>query len=143
MIDPIGLPKDRPGQFIVDGVPTALKPSRSRPPRPKPRADGPILFVARDGQRLPAIIEALAFAAPDLPVLELPAWDCLPYDRVSPGADAAARRLDALSAMVALQQEAAPRRRAHHRQRAAAAHAAGRGDRGAGVSAPGPATRST
>ena len=70
-----------------------------------------MLFVARDGQRLPAIVEALAFAAPDLPVLEFPAWDCLPYDRVSPGADAAARRLDALSAMIALREEAAPRRR--------------------------------
>ncbi|WP_292322975.1 hypothetical protein, partial [Mesorhizobium sp.] len=64
--------------------------------------DKPVLFVARDGQRLPAIIDALAFAAPGLPVLELPAWDCLPYDRVSPGADAAARRLDALSAIIAL-----------------------------------------
>ena len=58
--------------------------------------------MARDGQRLPAIIEALSFAAPGLPVLELPAWDCLPYDRVSPGSDAAAKRLDALTAMIAL-----------------------------------------
>src|SRR6185312_2962544 len=33
---------------------------------------------------------------------ELPAWDCLPYDRVSPGSDAAARRRDALTAMIAL-----------------------------------------
>ena len=66
---------------------------------------GRSLFVARDGQRLPAIVEALAFAAPDLPVLEFPAWDCLPYDRVSPGADAAARRLDALAAMIALRKK--------------------------------------
>ncbi len=58
--------------------------------------------MARDGQRLPAIADALAFARPTLPVLEFPAWDCLPYDRVSPGADAAARRIDALSAMAAL-----------------------------------------
>ena len=35
-------------------------------------------------------------------MLEFPAWDCLPYDRVSPGADAAARRLHALAAMAAL-----------------------------------------
>ena len=64
--------------------------------------DKPLIFVVRDGQRLPAIAETLAFASPGLPVLELPAWDCLPYDRVSPGADAAARRLDAMAAMVAL-----------------------------------------
>jgi transcription-repair coupling factor (superfamily II helicase) len=31
--------------------------------------------------------------APDIPVLTLPGWDCLPYDRVSPGADVSARRL--------------------------------------------------
>ncbi|MFC6490644.1 transcription-repair coupling factor, partial [Nitratireductor sp. GCM10026969] len=48
---------------------------------------------------------ALRFAAPGLPLLELPAWDCLPYDRVSPGADAAARRLDALSAMASLRRK--------------------------------------
>ncbi|MBO6725168.1 MAG: transcription-repair coupling factor [Rhizobiaceae bacterium] len=64
--------------------------------------DAPLLFVVRDGQRIPSLREALAFAVPPLPVLELPAWDCLPYDRVSPGADAAARRLDAMSAMAAL-----------------------------------------
>ena len=64
--------------------------------------DRPFIFVARDGQRLPAITETLAFAAPGLPVLELPAWDCLPYDRVSPGSDAAARRLEAMVAMAAL-----------------------------------------
>src|SRR5690606_28303227 len=38
-------------------------------------------------------------------VLELPAWDCLPYDRVSPGSDAAARRLDAMAAMAALREK--------------------------------------
>ena len=61
--------------------------------------DAPLLLVVRDGQRIPSLREALAFAVPSLPVLELPAWDCLPYDRVSPGADAAARRLDAMAAM--------------------------------------------
>jgi transcription-repair coupling factor (superfamily II helicase) len=34
----------------------------------------------------------LGFAAPDIPVLTLPGWDCLPYDRVSPSADTSARR---------------------------------------------------
>jgi transcription-repair coupling factor (superfamily II helicase) len=41
----------------------------------------------------------LAFFAPDIPVLTLPGWDCLPYDRVSPGADISARRLAALSSL--------------------------------------------
>jgi transcription-repair coupling factor (superfamily II helicase) len=103
LIDPIGLPKGKAGQFIVDGVADGYEAFALVAVSAEIAPDRPLLFVARDGQRLPAIIDALAFAAPDLPVLEFPAWDCLPYDRVSPGSDAAARRLDALSAMIALQ----------------------------------------
>ncbi|RUU51368.1 hypothetical protein EOD07_29640 [Mesorhizobium sp. M2C.T.Ca.TU.002.02.1.1] len=102
LIPSIGLPKGRVGQFTVDGVADGYEAFALVETAREIAPDKPVLFVARDGQRLPAIIEALAFAAPGLPVLELPAWDCLPYDRVSPGADAAARRLDALSAMIAL-----------------------------------------
>lgn len=39
---------------------------------------------------------AVRFFAPGLNVIEFPAWDCLPYDRVSPNPDIVARRLDAL-----------------------------------------------
>ncbi len=105
LIDKIGLPQDRPGQFIVDGVADGYEAFALAQVAAEAAGDCPLLFVARDGQRLPAIAEALAFAAPELPVLEFPAWDCLPYDRVSPGSDAAARRLDALSAMIALQEK--------------------------------------
>jgi transcription-repair coupling factor (superfamily II helicase) len=99
---PIGLPKSGTGLFIVDGVADGYEAFALATISEEMAKDGPVLFIARDGQRLPAIVEALAFAAPGLPVLELPAWDCLPYDRVSPGSDASARRLDALSAMIAL-----------------------------------------
>jgi transcription-repair coupling factor (superfamily II helicase) len=102
LIPKIGLPKDGTGSFLVDGVADGYEAFALARLAAEAAADGPLLFVARDGQRLPAIIDGLAFAAPDLPVLELPAWDCLPYDRVSPGADAAARRLDALAGMAAL-----------------------------------------
>ncbi|MDX8493364.1 transcription-repair coupling factor [Mesorhizobium sp. VK22B] len=102
LIPSIGLPKGRAGQFIVDGVADGYEAFALVRTAHEIAPNKPVLFVARDGQRLPAIIEALAFAAPGLPVLELPAWDCLPYDRVSPGADAAARRLDAFSAIIAL-----------------------------------------
>src|SRR3546814_21150804 len=40
---------------------------------------------------------ALRFFAPELNVLTLPAWDCQPYDRVSPNAEIAARRMDTLN----------------------------------------------
>ncbi|MEO1311683.1 MAG: transcription-repair coupling factor, partial [Pseudomonadota bacterium] len=56
-----------------------------------------VLFVARDAQRAAAAREAARFFAPDLPVVDLPAWDCLPYDRVSPSADVIAKRMAALA----------------------------------------------
>ncbi|WP_244631275.1 transcription-repair coupling factor [Aureimonas sp. ME7] len=59
----------------------------------------------RDGNRMGELEDALRFVAPDLPVLTLPAWDCLPYDRVGPSSDAAARRLSAMSAIGALRRD--------------------------------------
>ena len=65
------------------------------------RAGMPVAYVLSDGQRIADFEQMLSFVAPDIPVLTLPAWDCLPYDRVSPGADTEARRLSALSGLVA------------------------------------------
>ena len=53
--------------------------------------------VARDESRARAFNEALAFAAPDFEILDLPGWDCQPYDRVSPNASISARRMTALA----------------------------------------------
>ena len=102
LIPTIGLPKGRAGSFVLDGVADGFEAFALSGIAEEIAPDRPLIFVARDGQRLPALVEGLAFAAPGLPVLDLPAWDCLPYDRVSPGSDAAARRLDALAAMAAL-----------------------------------------
>jgi transcription-repair coupling factor (superfamily II helicase) len=102
LLPTIGLRKHRGGAVLIDGVPEGFEAFALAAFAAEAASDGPAFFVARDGQRLPAIAEALAFVDPSLPVLELPAWDCLPYDRVSPGADAAARRMEALSAMAAL-----------------------------------------
>jgi transcription-repair coupling factor (superfamily II helicase) len=105
LINPIGISSGRSGRSIVDGVADGYEAFALAALASEIGGERPIVFVVRDGQRLPAITEALAFAAPELPVLEFPAWDCLPYDRVSPGSDAAARRLDALAAMIALQRK--------------------------------------
>ncbi len=56
-----------------------------------------LCFVARDGQRAQSFIDALAFAAPAIEALYLPAWDCQPYDRVSPNAGISAQRMTALA----------------------------------------------
>ncbi|WP_374466067.1 transcription-repair coupling factor [Ferrovibrio sp.] len=58
---------------------------------------GGVLHVCRDDARMATVEAALKFFAPDLPVLTLPAWDCQPYDRVSPNAEIAARRMDTLN----------------------------------------------
>ncbi len=63
------------------------------------RAGGPVVHVARDDARMAAFAEALAFFAPDLPILSFPAWDCLPYDRISPNAEISAARMATLAAL--------------------------------------------
>ena len=40
---------------------------------------------------------ALGFFHPGLEVLTFPAWDCLPYDRVSPNGEIVSRRIDTLT----------------------------------------------
>ncbi|MGZ6205701.1 MAG: CarD family transcriptional regulator, partial [Candidatus Binataceae bacterium] len=55
------------------------------------------LHVARDELRLTALADAVAFFAPDVEIITIPAWDCLPYDRVSPNPDVVARRIDGLT----------------------------------------------
>ena len=59
----------------------------------------PVIHVARDDKRLEAMRAALAFFAPDVPVMSFPAWDCLPYDRLSPNADVSATRMATLAAL--------------------------------------------
>ncbi|HLW92219.1 MAG TPA: transcription-repair coupling factor [Roseiarcus sp.] len=56
-----------------------------------------LAFVARDSQRAQSFIDALAFAAPEVEALYLPAWDCQPYDRVSPNAAVSAQRMTAFA----------------------------------------------
>ena len=70
------------------------------------KTDGPIVHVARDDKRLAAMQSAIAFFDPSMPVFVFPAWDCLPYDRVSPNADVSAARMATLAALV----HAMPRR---------------------------------
>ncbi|WP_291842008.1 transcription-repair coupling factor [Bradyrhizobium sp.] len=70
--------------------------------RPKPPAVS-LAVVCRDGSRMQQIARALEFFAPDLPVIQFPAWDCQPYDRVSPHGGILAQRLTALAKLSRLQ----------------------------------------
>jgi len=59
-----------------------------------------LLHIARDDARLAALAETLAFFAPDIEVLRFPAWDCLPYDRVSPQSEIVAHRMATLGRLI-------------------------------------------
>ncbi|MCP4183124.1 MAG: transcription-repair coupling factor [Hyphomicrobiales bacterium] len=64
--------------------------------RPENQSPG-LVFVASDGRQLEELKSALLFFAPERTVLELPAWDCLPYDRVSPSGEVSAQRIATLA----------------------------------------------
>ncbi len=57
---------------------------------------GRAVFIAPDDAAMRAISDAAGFFAPELQVIEFPAWDCLPFDRASPALSVSARRLSAL-----------------------------------------------
>ena len=70
--------------------------------RASPRAaQAPAISLVRDLPRRPAHGAACRArspsSAPTCQLLEFPAWDCLPYDRVSPHAGVVAQRMTALS----------------------------------------------
>ncbi|HKD47371.1 MAG TPA: transcription-repair coupling factor [Rhizomicrobium sp.] len=63
------------------------------------RRAGPVLFVTSEEAQAEALAIAVSFFAPDLQLLTFPAWDCLPYDRVSPKPDIESTRLATLAAL--------------------------------------------
>ena len=56
-----------------------------------------IIHIAASDRALSTIATTIGFFAPHIEVLEFPAWDCLPYDRVSPQTAIMAKRMHALS----------------------------------------------
>src|SRR5918993_4218045 len=61
--------------------------------------EGPavLVHVARDGQRQQNFANSLGFIAPEVEILTFLAWDCQPYDRVSPNAAITAQRMTTLA----------------------------------------------
>ncbi len=56
-----------------------------------------LVHVARDDQRMAALRDQLRFFAPNIDVLQFPAWDTVPYDRVSPHSELSSRRVATLA----------------------------------------------
>jgi len=63
------------------------------------KKDQDILYILREDMRMAATEAALRFFNPYLEVHLLPAWDCLPYDRVSPNPEIVAHRMTTLGRM--------------------------------------------
>ncbi len=83
---------------VADGAEGLVLADLARAVAARPNAPAiSLLVVCRDGPRMAALSRALGFFAPDIEVLEFPAWDCLPYDRSSPHAGVVAQRMKTLS----------------------------------------------
>lgn len=59
-----------------------------------------VCHIASDDLRAATLKELIAFFAPEIEVVSFPAWDCLPYDRVSPNHEIVAERVNALSRLI-------------------------------------------
>jgi transcription-repair coupling factor (superfamily II helicase) len=68
--------------------------------RRRAETDAPVVHVCRDDARMARMAEAIGFFAPEVEVLRFPAWDCLPYDRVSPNPEIVAERVATLTRLL-------------------------------------------
>lgn len=62
--------------------------------------NGPVLHIARDDASTARLADFLAYMADDVETLRFPAWDCLPYDRVSPNPALVAERVATLTRLL-------------------------------------------
>ncbi len=89
--------------LTLSGVPAGFQPWLLADIARAASGSGPgrALFVAPDEQLMRAVAETAPYFAPELEIVEIPAWDCLPYDRASPSLRTAAARLAGLHALQA------------------------------------------
>src|SRR3954453_7207139 len=64
-------------------------------------SSGRAVLIVADEAAMRAVAETAPLFAPEVDVLSLPGWDCLPYDRASPALRVMAERLATLSALQA------------------------------------------
>ena len=60
-------------------------------------SDEDIVYIASDGVELANMASLVEYMYPKLKVLRFPAWDTVPYDRVSPSSSIISQRIDCLS----------------------------------------------
>jgi transcription-repair coupling factor (superfamily II helicase) len=84
-------------QLTVSGLPEGLDARRLL--QKLQETSRPVVHIARDDKRLAEMQNALRFFDPSVPVFLFPAWDCLPFDRISPNAKIAADRMSVLATL--------------------------------------------
>jgi transcription-repair coupling factor (superfamily II helicase) len=99
----------KPGRWMIAGLPEGAD-ALALAELARTTGGQDILHVARDGQRLERLQDGLRFFAPEREVLVFPAWDCLPYDRLSPHPDIVAERLATLVRLAQPRKPGAPAR---------------------------------
>ncbi len=57
------------------------------------------VFITSDDAAMRALADTIPFFAPEIEILQFPAWDCLPYDRASPSIAITSRRMTTLQAL--------------------------------------------
>ena len=91
-------------QLTLGGVPTGFLPwlaaDLARAAHGSGKGSRAVAIVA-DEAAMRALAETVPLFAPEVQVLTLPGWDCLPYDRASPALRVMAERLATLSALQA------------------------------------------
>jgi transcription-repair coupling factor (superfamily II helicase) len=89
---------------VADGAESLILSDLARAIAARPDAPAVSLtVVCRDGPRMAALARGLSFFASDIEVLEFPAWDCVPYDRISPHVAVLAQRMTTLSRLAHVQ----------------------------------------
>ncbi|MBP02117.1 MAG: transcription-repair coupling factor [Rhodospirillaceae bacterium] len=74
------------------------------------KGQGSHLHIVSDDAQQSRIVNSLLFFCPNIEVLEFPAWDCVPYDRISPRPDVIARRINSLVKLAAFSRNDVPRK---------------------------------
>ena len=92
----VDLTPGRAGRLLIGGAPEGAD-ARVLAALAAKAGPAGLLHVALDDGRAAQLTEMLAFFAPELEVLAFPAWDCLPYDRLSPNPAIVSRRIDTLT----------------------------------------------
>ena len=65
----------------------------------------PVLYITHSDRDMDIIEQEIGFFIPDIQIIKIPAWDCLPYDRVSPQNSIMAERISALAELLWIKNE--------------------------------------